>query len=83
MELFKDVVIKLTGEVQATGCHSTDEDRLENLEELCMLAEDVVYELIQASRTRDEYRISMQDIGNKAAIALGDIAAMIEEELGE
>lgn len=79
MNLFDDVVIKLTGPVRATGCHTTDEDRLYNLDTLCNLAEDIMYELIQASKTRDDYRISMSNIGKRATVTLDDIKTMIEE----
>lgn len=83
MNLFDDVVMKLIGNVRASGCHSTDETRYENLQTLTMLAEDVVWELIQTSKTKDDNRISMKKIGTYAEKALLDIHRMIEEVIEE
>lgn len=83
MNLFDDVVMRLVGSVRATGCHATDEIRYENLQVFAMLAEDVVWELIKTSKTKDDYRISMKKIGTYAEKTLLDIHKMIEEELNE
>lgn len=79
MNLFDDVVMKLVGSVRATGCHATDEIRYENLQVLSMLAEDVIFELIQTSKTKDDDRISLKKIGTYAEKTLLDIYDMIEE----
>ncbi len=41
MEL-KDIVMKLNGRVEPTGCDSMDQERMKNLKSLCKLTEDLL-----------------------------------------
>lgn len=42
----KEIVMKLNGSVLPTGCHSTDQERMKNLKNLCELTEELLTVII-------------------------------------
>jgi hypothetical protein len=61
-----DVVKKLIGPISPTGDSGEDKRRLENLEALIALVNNLLYDINYVSRSSDSYEASVEKLGRKA-----------------
>ena len=73
MEL-RDVVRKLVGPVKGTGEHNADQDRLENMKTLCLLIDDLLFEVETAYGDADSHEASVAAIGKHAKHFIDSLA---------
>lgn len=79
-----ELVISLIGEINPSGCHSTDEDREKNLNEWIMLTEDMVCAIEKIARVHyNDHRASMKSIGQRALTSIKDINEIISNVIEE
>lgn len=78
-----EVVKKLVGEVDAVGSTHIDNERLENLEVMTKVIDELIEEVICSAGTKDDYRYSMQQIGEYAFGWLKEWKETLEEIVGE
>lgn len=63
---FYKIVMKLVGDVEPTGSHSLDEERLDNLCTLIDLIDFLLMKVDEISVYRNRNEISIRNIGDKA-----------------
>ena len=78
-----EVVKTLVGEVNAAGSTHIDKERLENLEVMTKVIDELIEEVICSAGTKDDYRYSMQQIGEYAFGWLKEWKETLEEIVGE
>ena len=78
-----EVVKKLVGEVDATGSSNINRERLENLEVMTEVVDELMEEIISSSGTKDDYRRSVQQIGKYAFEYLKKWKETLDEIVGE
>lgn len=78
-----EVVKTLVGEVDAVGSSHLDVERLENLKVMTRVVDELIEEIIQASKTKDYFQYSMQKIGRYAFEYLKEWKETLEEFVGE
>lgn len=78
-----EVVKKLVGEVNAVGSADINRERLENLEVMTEVVDELIEEVISSAGTKDDYRYSMQQIGEYAFGWLKEWKETLEEIVGE
>jgi hypothetical protein len=81
MEL-KDVVLKLTGSIRATGVSEFDEDRLANLKELTELVNDLIFEIGEQVPNASRAEYSMRAIGKHSLEFLRETRDMLAGDEG-
>lgn len=77
-----EILNKLLGKIQPTGSHEIDMERLGNIENYNDALFYIIKELIEASKSKDDYRDSMCQIGesaNNILLELKETLADIEE----
>ena len=77
-----EVVKTLVGEVDAVGSSHLDVERLENLKVMTRVVDELIEEIIQASKTKDYFQYSMQQIGRYAFEYLKEWKETLEEIVG-
>lgn len=78
-----EVVKKLVGEVDAAGSFFIDKERLENLEVMTKVIDGLMEEVVYSAGTKDDYRGSMQQIGEYAFGFLKEWKETLEIIVGE
>lgn len=61
-----EILNKLLGKIEPTGSHEIDMERLGNIENYNEALFYIVKELIETSKSKDDYRASMCQIGERA-----------------
>jgi len=67
------IVLTLVGPIRATGDHGVDKRRLDNLKELTVLIDRLLFEVYEISLDADRQEASMKAIGIHAKEFLEDI----------
>lgn len=75
-----DIVYKLCGPIEPVGETNTDDERLENLRQIIILAENLISDIYEVSRFSDRCEYSMKQAGEKAANALNFIKEVYLDE---
>jgi len=68
-----DVIKKLVGDVQPYGATHIDDERFDNLKEMCSVVGDLIAEIKKVSECKNRHEYSMKIMGEYADIALNDI----------
>ena len=74
-----DIIKKLIGSVEPYGDSRIDEQRLENLNDMQILVEQLIRDIKSAASYSDRQEHSMHQIGLQAKMFLQEIAADISE----
>lgn len=75
-----EIVLKLNGNIGATGCHSTDMDRLENLKSLTETIDLLLMAVSDQSRYKDRQESSIKAIGVYASKYIDSLKDWSEDE---
>lgn len=78
-----DVVMKLNGSIEAVGATHIDGERYVNLQELCMLSENIIYLIRKEATNVNKPQSSVDNSGKRSLLHLKDIKNMIDEVLGD
>lgn len=78
-----EVVKTLVGEVDAVGSADINRERFENLEVMTEVVDELMEEIISSSGAKDDYRRSVQQIGEYAFGWLKEWKETLEEIVGE
>ena len=76
-----DIVMKLNGSIEAVGTTHIDGERYDNLQELCMLSEDIIYLIGKEATNINKPQSSVHNSGERSLLHLKDIKSMIDEVL--
>lgn len=74
-----EVLSNLLGKIEPTGSHEFDMERLDNIENYNDALFYIVKELLEASKSKDDYRASMSLIGERAYEVLLDLKETLED----
>ena len=75
-----EIVKKLIGKTSPTGESNTDQERLENLKEICKLTEDLIDHIKKTSTSNSDQQYSVQRIRVYAFDFLNKIKYNLEED---
>ena len=78
-----EVVKTLIGEVDATGSSDINEERLENLEVMTEVIDELMEKVISLASTKDDYRRSIKPFGEYAFEYLKKLKETLDEILEE
>ena len=73
-----DVVKKLIGNIQPYGATHIDEERFENLKQMCELVESLVSEIERVADNKDRQEYSMKEMGQYAYKFLNELLQVNE-----
>lgn len=74
-----DVVRKLVGPIEPVADSAIDDSRMRNLQQYCLLAEKMLFDIWQVSKTKDSHFYSMKEIGEHAYKFLHQLKDMAPE----
>lgn len=74
-----EVLSKLLGKIEPTGSHEVDMERLGNVENYNDALFYIVNKLLEATKSKDDYRVSMCQIGERANEILLDLKETLED----
>lgn len=74
-----EILSKLLGKIEPTGSHGVDMERLGNVENYNDALFYIVNKLLEAAKSKDDYRASMCQIGERANKILLDLKETLED----
>ena len=70
---YKEIVLRLIGEIEPIGEAAEDEKRYENLKNMCALVDGLIFEIYKVSKNADRYEASIRRAGECARMFLNDL----------
>ena len=74
-----EILSKLLGKIETTGSHEVDMERLGNIENYSDSLFYIVDKLLEASKSKNDYRASMCQVGEKANQVLLGLKEILED----
>ena len=74
-----EILNKLLGKIEPTGSHEVDMERLGNIENYNDVLFYIIKELLEASKSKNDYRISVCQIGERSNEILLDLKETLKD----